>query len=155
MPYPDFTLPRYYNATAYPDIYKHTYWGAFRGQPDSTIISNRNEFINKFGIVAFKRLSFRQHDLYVKQWLDHVEHYEDKEGRIVQIFSQTRHDTDFIPMKPLYHVYLKSGYRYFETRKSKDKVKKALTQTILSRVPDDVAQIILSYMTKKPKIAKT
>jgi len=41
---------KFYNLTAYPNIFRQTYWGGFTRSPEPDIIENRNRFINDYDI---------------------------------------------------------------------------------------------------------
>ena len=45
-----YERPEYYTQTAYPDIFKHTYWGCHHGTPSDEIINNSINKIKKFYI---------------------------------------------------------------------------------------------------------
>lgn len=139
---------RYYEQTKYPNIYKYTYWGNFSAKgdkPDKGTVENRNTFIEAHQIVAYKRLSPTQSNKY-KTEADHQESYEDKLGRIVQVYSEhhSKKYPMYKPMKPIYALDQNSGFRKIETRKSKT----LLMKQIFRNIPDDVAKYIKTYLKR-------
>lgn len=56
--------------TAYPKLFKHTYWGAFEQECDPQIIANRNAMVKKYEITRAAKI----HGL-VFSILDHPELY--------------------------------------------------------------------------------
>lgn len=138
---------RYYEMTKYPRIYKHSYWGSFDAKsdkPDEGTVENRNAFIENHHIVTYKRLTHSQ-SYKNKTDADHQEAYEDKWGRIVQVYSQyeTKPHPLYKTMKPIYALDQVSGYRKIETRKSKS----ILMKQVFRNIPDndDVVKYIKSF----------
>lgn len=140
---------RYSDKTKYPKIYKSSYWGNFKAEadrPEKEVIQNRNAFIEVHQIVAYKRLTLSQYDKY-KTEADHQETYEDKQGRIIQVFSEypRKEYTMFKPMRPIYATGQVSGYRKIEgTRKSKN----ILMKQVFKKVPDDIVKYIQTYLKR-------
>ena len=138
MPY----IKRYADHTRYPEIYSCSYWGSFVGKPHDDIIKSRNKFVEERHIVSPKRLTSGQYRNNYLQGLDHQEFYEDSLGRIIHVYSQHQVSPLFTPMSPIYNKGQVSGYRAVETRKSKNRLLKRLFQPL----PDDVVNIINSFM---------
>ena len=136
---------RYYETTNYPNIYKNSYWGNFdveADRPEKEVIQNRNAFIENHQIVVHKRLTMTQYDKYRTE-ADHQETYEDKLGRIVQVYSEhnSKKYPIYKPMKPIYALDQVSGYRKIETRKSKN----ILMKKVFHNIPDDVVKYIKKF----------
>jgi len=138
----------YYELTKYPHIYKNSYWGSFKSKndkPDKETVENRNVFIETHQIVAYKRLTHSQSHKY-KTDADHQEWYEDKQGRIIQVYSEypRKEYPMFKPMRPIYAECQVSGYRKIETRKSKH----ILMKQVFKKIPDDIVKYIHTYLKR-------
>ena len=143
---------RYYQSTDYPDIYKHSYWGSHTTtdkSPNTEIIKNRNEFIKRFQIAKYKRLTLPQwykheHEHPANLFIDHKEYYEDIYGRMIYVCSQHNPYPLYKQMKPIYASNQWSGYQIVETTKSK----KLLMKQIFDKFPPEISKYIQTYLPK-------
>ena len=106
----------YYTQTAYPNIFKHTYWGCHHGTPSDEIINNRARFVKQFDIKKVSDLSYRLERRLFEILLrrDHPEYYLSKKypGCILHIFSMHTDDKEhaliledgYKELYPLYNV---------------------------------------------------
>jgi hypothetical protein len=146
---------QYYEKTAYPKIFKYSYWGAFKAtddRPNPDIIENRNAFVKDLQIVSRWKSGGRNKH---RTEMDHQEFYEDKLGRMVQVYSEyprTHYGIFpmFIPMKPIYALDQESGYRIIETRKSKN----ILEKKVFHKLPDELVKYIKGYLIKGKPLRK-
>ena len=122
----DDSAPSFYQLTDYPKVYKRTYWGHFKGEPDPTIIANRNHFASYHESNGdalayrtslerpFKKLYGITYDQCGGNKIDHLETYLTKGGRIVVIFSPYHHaeviPPNFVQIYPLYHANASTFY---------------------------------------------
>ena len=111
--------------TDYPAIYKNAYWGNFRQTFPDEIIHARNNFIRDYGIVSYWDGSRYQIEDPEGMKYDHKEYYRDREGRVVQVYSQREKeggfDESFTKISPMYHLDQFTAVKIFETTKSKNK----------------------------------
>jgi hypothetical protein len=142
--------------TNYNSIYKNVYWGHFKilTNEDITIpsiIHARNWFILKYKIVKNKKCLQKYGEMRRELDLDHTEYYEDALGRFIYVYSM-HHSyplaKDFTPIYSMYAPDQTTAIKIFETTKSKNK----LYKKIIEHIPDDVVNIINSYLPKKEKI---
>jgi len=93
----------YYSLTNYPNIYNGTYWGRFDNHNDrleSSIIENRNNFINDFNI---KKVISSKIPQYIRKQienqdnldLDHREYYKNNDNKYVVIISPYMKNDDY------------------------------------------------------------
>lgn len=87
------------SATAYPQLYKGTYWGCFdiniNNEITPTIIENRNCFAKDFELISNIGDMYKNHEketLLINEMSgervrDHVEYYSAKNKRAVAVFS--------------------------------------------------------------------
>lgn len=142
--------------TNYNSIYKNVYWGTFIASRNtqitiSSIIHARNWFILKYKIVKNKKCLQKYSQLRRELDLDHTEYYEDEMGRFIYVYSMNylcHHPDGFTPIYSMYAKDQKTAIKIFETTKSKKK----LYKKIMERIPDDIVNIINSYLSKKEKI---
>jgi hypothetical protein len=103
----------YYELTKYPNIFKNTYWGCFKGNKDDldVIVNNRNQFIkdynikqtakmtsnvrfdfnttfyrspnNEYDMIDFKRNNYYNDHRYI----DHLEIYKTRDNKMVVLSS--------------------------------------------------------------------
>jgi hypothetical protein len=142
--------------TNYESIYQNVYWGTFiasRNQQITipSIIHARNWFILKYKVVKNKKCLQKYSQLRRELDLDHTEYYEDALGRFIYVYSM-HHSyplaRDFTRIYSMYAPDQTTAIKIFETTKSKNKLYKKIT----ARIPDDVVNIINSYLPKKEKI---
>jgi hypothetical protein len=147
----------YYEKTAYPKIFKYSYWGSFnaiKDKPDKGTVENRNAFVKDLQIVSHWKSGgvIQKH----RTEMDHQEFYEDKWGRMVQVYSEyprthyMRFIPQFTPMKPIYALDQESGYRIVETRKSKN----ILEKKVFHKLPDELVKYIKGYLIKGKPLRK-
>jgi hypothetical protein len=142
--------------TNYESIYKNVYWGTFIASRNKditipSIIHARNWFILKYKIVKNKDCLQKYRELRRDLDLDHTEYYEDIHGRFIYIYSMHRSYPQVDGFTTIYSMYAqdqKTGIKIFETTKSKKK----LYKKIMKQIPDDIVNIINSYLSKKEKI---
>lgn len=142
--------------TNYNSIFKETYWGTFIASRNPKIIfppiiHARNWFILKYKIVKNKKCLQKYDEMRRELRLDHTEYYEDALGRFIYVYSM-HHSyplaKDFTRIYSMYAPDQTTAIKIFETTKSKNKLYKKIT----GRFPDDVVNIINSYLPKKEKI---
>lgn len=138
------------------DIYNETYWGQFlahNNNPREEIIQNRNRFIIEYEITKHKEIP----DLYMKKIcddsegltkndkdmsLDHMEHYMNKYGDYVLIFSKYVNDDEkeialgcgFKEIYPLYDLSQNTYMRVINTRTTLNKHRKYFTKFMKSDI---------------------
>ena len=142
----------YYKLTDYPKIYAYTYWGSHRADNynlglNLEIIKNRNDFIKRFQIIKYKKITSSQ--FYKDQCekhgslrIDHQEYYEDIYGRTIYVGSQHIPYPLYKQMKPIYAIDQWSGYQIVETTKSK----KLLMKQIFDKFPPEISKYIQGYL---------
>jgi hypothetical protein len=141
---------KYYELTEYPHIFKYCYWGNFSAtfgiKPDKGTVENRNAFIKEHQIVSHRRFTSTEYRKN-KTEADHQEIYEDKLGRIIQVYSEhySKKYPMYKPMKPIYALDQQSGYRKIETRKSKN----ILMKQVFHNIPDEVVKYINTFIKKR------
>jgi hypothetical protein len=147
-----------YQTTEYPNIYKNAYWGSFSVSDNLNpeIIKNRNEFIKRFKITKYKKITEHQWRKQNWEWdgstiisynridIDHQEYYEDIYGRMIYVCSQYNPYPLYKQMKPIYTLDNWSGYKIAETTKSK----KILMKQIFDKFPPEISKYIQTYLTK-------
>jgi hypothetical protein len=114
--------------TAFPNIYKHSYWGNNRVELEEEIIQARNDFIQDYEIVSYYDGTSR----YLIEDptgfdYDHKEYYRDKQGRVVQVYSQQENsgfDPTFTKIAPMYNSMQFTAIKIVETIKSRNKRKR-------------------------------
>ncbi len=138
---------RFAQLTKYNKIYKNTYWGKHRGIVSKSIIHARNWFVLKYKIVKYKKCpekySYMRQDLD----LDHTETYEDIQGRLIYLYSMWE-DCGRVKFNQIHNMYAKDQYsaiRIFETTKSI----KLMIKKIKNKLPDELNNIIITYLNKK------
>lgn len=142
---------RNYQATEYPHIYGCSYWGSHRitnrYKLDLEIIKNRNDFIKRFKITKYKKLTSLQ--WYKKEReqpsgleFDHQEYYENINGCMIYVCSQFNTYPLYKQMKPIYDIDQWSGYQIVETTKSK----KLLMKQIFDKFPPEISKYIQGYL---------
>jgi len=112
------------DCTNYPAIYKNAYWGNFRQKFPDEIIDARNNFIRDYGIVSYWDGSRYQIDDPDGINYDHKEYNRDREGRVVQVYSQSEKkgfDESFTKIAPMYQLDQFTAIKILETTKSKNK----------------------------------
>ena len=142
--------------TNYNSIYKTTYWGYFgvinnKKITVPSIIHARNWFILKYKIVKNKSCLRKYSEMRRDLDLDHVECYEDELGRFIYVYSMHYSYPivdGFIPIYSMYAPDQTTAIKIFETTKSKKK----LYKKIIEQIPDDIVNIINSYLSKKEKL---
>ena len=90
----------FYELTKYPKLFNDTYWGGFKWENELIltgmidVANNRNQFVEKNGIIKRIRLHPTRMKKYLKQFelpqpdmRDHIEHYKTRNGFICCIFS--------------------------------------------------------------------
>ena len=157
----------YADHTAYPRIYRSSYWGNFEGKPKhDSLLKNRNKFVECFDIVAYDnsiskyykesrlKSSLRSHYEDQDYWYDHQEFYLDRHGRIVHVYSQHRSngfDPSFKLTWPMYDTCQFTAVKFVETLKSKNK----LMKTIFARLPDPITALINEFAVAKKQKTKS
>lgn len=109
-----------YEMTAYPEIFRKTYWGAFKFDTNDyeDICQRRNEFIEMYNIKDCKTtVRFtRRFDGYFKG-LDHGEIYQTNDKKYIlvcSVSSKIRNNNEWIPYHNLYRSGWKTYIRLFE-----------------------------------------
>jgi len=110
-----YERPEYYTQTAYPDIFKHTYWGCHHGTPSDEIINNRARFVKQFGIRKVSNMSFRDE----KRLFD-ILYFGDSDNAINYKKSEYYKDNDFKDyyiycQTPTIHICTNSSHDFFGT----------------------------------------
>jgi hypothetical protein len=144
----------YYQLTDYPHIYGNTYWGSSTikkrytlDTPNLEIIKNRNDFIKRFKITKYKKLTLLQWEKDQRERpssliIDHKEYYENINGCMILVCSQYNPYPLFKQMKPIYALDQWSGYQIVETTKSK----KLLMKQIFDKFPPEISKYIQEYL---------
>jgi hypothetical protein len=108
----------YCERTKHRKIFAGSYWGAFKCEIDQSIIDNRNEFVEEFGIKSYyhmpkymdKRLEHMM-DRNNSKMFDHIETYKTKDNKCVIVNSpyhvteqteQKLNELGYVEYKPLY-----------------------------------------------------
>lgn len=66
----------YYKSTKYPLIFMNSYWGTHSGNlPSNTIIENRNNFVEKYNISAYKDTKYMTQKMKKKTFIFHDKDY--------------------------------------------------------------------------------
>jgi len=103
----------YYDLTAYPKIYKSTYWGTFKlyeEKPDerlNKIIENRNNFIKEFNIKCYEKKLPKYMLMRCEKIInigDHVEKYKTNDNKLIILNSP------YEPSEKEHQHFLKLGY---------------------------------------------
>ncbi len=104
----------YFSLTNHPNIYKRVYWGNFindekySDQDMNIIFNNRNQFIQDFGIKAYKKPTCKITNFYYKMKskglkIDHFEHYVSFNKKVIVVSSP------YTPAGP-FDNYLEEGW---------------------------------------------
>jgi len=165
----------YSQLTEYPEIYKRSYWGGHtpsKYDDRTEIIQNRNAFARKFQLVPRKEISYTFQEKY-RYYADHQEIYEDKWGRVIQLYSQhylcgeAKDDRryrgqrienceyydarwkkktipPFIPFKPTPPMYAPDQVSGYRIIET-PRSKNILLKMIFQNIPEDVVKYIRSF----------
>jgi hypothetical protein len=124
------TTTTYADQTAYPEIYRKTYWGCFTTQQrqlpeEDYIISNRNKFIREYQIKCCRQKApqYLYKIMSLDEGLDHVELYETLDDDDYFIVLSSPYGVE----KPKTHI--KNGWIEIYQMYSSD------ARTFLKRIP--------------------
>ena len=132
-------MKNYAEQTNYPQLFKRTYWGAFKGECDPVIIANRNKMVEEFGIVRI----VNQNMSFAMTFLEHAEMYVACDISKYKVLVESRYDGldmtqfGFTPYPPIYSSettsWIRKFYDYRDTRSCLIKISICARQQIKNR----------------------
>jgi hypothetical protein len=133
-------MTKYYTQTDYPNIYKSTYWGAFKNDVKEEIIYNRNRFISDFNIQCYNNRYMSSLENILREsrnklgrhLIDHVEHYKtyrNKSGFFYYVIVispygvSERQEKNLLDdgWNKMYKIYTLNSHSYYKMIKSKSR----------------------------------